>query len=202
MSKDESVVKSFRVNEGLFNQANEIIKAEGFAFSEVVRLLLEATIKEGRIPRSLSTKEMEETMDAAQNRNAYIDHLLDSVLPYSSESQSKYTAENNLLRSIFGEEDESKYKSNAELRKWADQWGLPDNLSVATLAELYDCGLFSKNPWLDGSFDCDEIFHEDLSMMTVMELMTKKENLEENLEKMKHDLYVRAVKTLIENTNY
>ena len=91
MAKEESVVRSFRVNETLYNQANEIYKKDGFAFSEVVRLLLEATVREGRTPRSLSTREIEEKMDAAMYRNAYIDNLLDSVVPYSPESNSTYS---------------------------------------------------------------------------------------------------------------
>ena len=72
MAKDDSVVKSFRTTEEQFDQANEIFRKEGFNFSEVIRLLFDATIREGRIPRGLSTRDMEDQLDAAKHRENYI----------------------------------------------------------------------------------------------------------------------------------
>jgi antitoxin component of RelBE/YafQ-DinJ toxin-antitoxin module len=51
MARDESVVKSFRISGDQFERANEIFKKEGFSLSEVIRLVCDATIREGRIPR-------------------------------------------------------------------------------------------------------------------------------------------------------
>ena len=105
MAKDDSVVKSFRTTEEQFNQANEIFRKEGFSFSEVIRLLFDATIREGHIPRGLSTRDMEEQMDAAQHRENYISSVLDKAVPDFEEyepwkrDKGKYRCEGQM--SIF-----------------------------------------------------------------------------------------------------
>lgn len=193
MPKDDSLVKSFRTTEAQFNEANEIFKKEGFSYSEVIRLLLDATIREGRIPRGLSTKSVEEISDKSAHREAYVDSILNMVLP--NPRHEGLTAEEKLLRQIFGEPEESKNMSNASLRDWGNKWGLPEELSIATLADLHDSELFSDDPWFgDYKYENDpSIGSEDL--LTVMMF---RENIRSNLEKVKNSLEARAVKILME----
>lgn len=197
MGSEESIVKSFRTSEGLFTEANEIFKKEGFSFSEVIRLLLEATVREERIPRALSTRDMENNVDKAKSRNEYIDGILDSVLP---PDKCKYTAEKRILQCIFGDEPEaSKDMSNASLREWGDKWGLPDNLSIATLADLYDSDFLSHDPW-DGSYTY-KIDTPDQHFNDVAVFMKMRDNLDENLEKVKTAMRIKAIKVLMQQDN-
>ena len=194
MAKDDSVVKSFRTTEEQFDQANEIFRKEGFNFSEVIRLLFDATIREGRIPRGLSTRDMEDQLDAAKHRENYISSILDKAIP---NFDGNYTsAEERLLACIFGKKQDACDMSNAELRDWADKWGLPDNLSAATLADLYDCGFFAKDPWFgeyDYSVDYDAGDMADMAVTHRFE-----ENLKDNIFQMARKMQIKAVKTLME----
>ena len=200
MAKDDSVVKSFRTTEEQFDQANEIFRKEGFNFSEVIRLLFDATIREGRIPRGLSTRDMEDQLDAAKHRENYISSILDKAIP---NFDGNYTsAEERLLACIFGKKQDACDMSNAELRDWADKWGLPDNLSAATLADLYDCGFFAKDPWFgeyDYSVDYDAGDMADMADMAVTHRF--EENLKDNISQMARKMQIKAVKTLMEYDN-
>lgn len=185
--KDDSVVKSFRTTEAEFNAANEIFHKEGFTLSEVIRLLLEATIKEGRIPRGLSTKSSEVISDMAERREDYIDSLLDMALP---DSNYRSTGEKLLYRIIFDEAQTSKFMSNAQLRDWGASWGLPEELSVSTLADLHD-NFLSKDPW-QGDYDFDYPKDEEpADYITTLKFM---ENIKHNLERMKHNMEVDAIR--------
>ena len=203
MGNDNSIVKSIRISGEQFEQANDIFKREGFSFSEAVKIFLEATIREGRVPRSLSTRAMENKLDDAKMRDDYVSDILSSVLPQKSESSSN---EKRLVAAIFGHEHASDM-SNAELREWASKWGLPDSLSVATLADLYECDLFTEDPW-HGEYDYEcmpatnagsKQLDEHLS--NAMTLMKFRDNLNNNLEQMKHKMHVAATKTLMELDN-
>ena len=188
-----SVIKSFRTDEEQFAQANEIYKSEGFSFSEVIRLLLEATIREGRIPRALSTKDVEVVSDKSAYREEYVDSILDMALP--NPKYKGLSTEERLLRTIFGGNLEAKSMTNNALREWGDKWGFPDNLSGATLADLHDCGLFPEDPWF-GDYDYDiEDNSKDENMMVILKF---RENIRDNLDKIRHTLELKAVKTLME----
>ena len=194
MAKDDSVVKSFRTTEEQFEQANEIFRKEGFNFSEVIRLLFEATIKEGRIPRGLSTRDMEEQLDAAKRRDNYISSILDKAFPNFDKDYA--SMEERLLACILGKEKGACDMSNAELRDWADKWGFPDNLSVATLADLHDCGFFAKDPWF-GEYDYRVVNdNSDMADMIVTHLF--EENLKDNISQIARKMQIKAVKTLME----
>lgn len=197
MAKDDSVVKSFRTTEEQFSQANEIFRKEGFSFSEVIRLLFEATIREGRIPRSLSTRDMESAADTAQRRENYVNRVLDMVAP--DKSDGHITAEERLLNCIFGKPESANDMTNENLRDWAGKWGLPDNLSVATLADLHDCGLFKENPWF-GDYD----YPIDYGTGQFGELMASiryKQNICDNMEHVKHQMQVKAVNYMMNYGN-
>lgn len=197
MAKDESVVKSFRTTEEQFARANEIFHKEGFSFSEAIRLLFEATIREGQIPRCLSTRDMEDRQDAARKRDEYISGILDTAIP---NFDGKFaSAEERLLACIFGQKQNASDMSNAELREWAGKWGLPDNLSIATLADLYDCGFFAKDPWFgEYKYHADNGSDEmkDAAVVHRFEM-----NLMDNLSQLKRSMQVRAVKFLMEYDN-
>ena len=194
MAKDDSVVKSFRTTEEQFDQANEIFRKEGFNFSEVIRLLFDATIREGRIPRGLSTRDMEDQLDAAKHRENYISSILDKAIPNFDGNYA--SAEERLLACIFGKKQDACDMSNAELRDWADKWGFPDNLSAATLADLYDCGFFAKDPWF-GEYDYSVDYDAgDIADMAVVHRF--EENLKDNISQMARKMQIKAVKTLME----
>lgn len=194
MAKDDSVVKSFRTTEEQFDQANEIFRKEGFNFSEVIRLLFDATIREGRIPRGLSTRDMEDQLDAAKHRENYISSILDKAIPNFDGNYA--SAEERLLDCIFGKKQDACDMTNAELRDWADKWGLPDNLSAATLADLYDCGFFAKDPWF-GEYDYSVDYDAgDIADMAVTHRF--EENLKDNIFQMARKMQIKAVKTLME----
>ncbi len=205
MSKEESVVKSFRIPEGQFEQANEIFKKEGFSLSEVIRLVCDATIREGRIPRALSTKEMETKLDAAQKRESFIDSVLGmaGVVP---EKQRGLTIEERLLKTIFGEKCDAADLSNGELREWSKKWGLPDNLAISTLADLHDCGLFTESPWR-GAYAANITpvlpFSEktDDALQNAVTVMEFENNIKDNLEQIKRQMQIRSIKYLYESDN-
>lgn len=197
MAKDDSVVKSFRTTEEQFSQASEIFRKEGFSFSEVIRLLFEATIREGRIPRSLSTRDMESAADTAQRRENYVNRILDMVIP--DKSDGHITAEERLLNTIFGRPESANDMTNENLRDWAAKWGLPENLSIATLADLHDCGLFKENPWF-GDYD----YPIDYSTGQFGELMASiryEQNIRDNMEQVKYQMQVRAVNYMMNYDN-
>lgn len=190
--KDDSVVKSFRVPESIFEQANEIFKKEGFSASEVIRVLFNATIREGRIPRGLATREMESQSDAAKIRKEYMDSILARAVP----GIDGKSAEDRLLECIFGREETVSEMSNASLRDWASRWGLPDTLSVATLADLYESGIFGRDPWggvYDGMLeDAGDFSAEDA-------LFASRENLKHNLGSIMTELEVRSLSRLLQD---
>lgn len=204
MAKDDSVVKSFRTTEDQFRRADEIFRKEGFSFSEVIRLLFDATIREGRIPRSLSTRDIEDKLDDSKRREEYIDSVINMAVPASQHVGE--SAEEKLLRIIFGETDPDKM-SNAELREWGNKLGLPDTLSVSTLADLYDCGYFPNDPW-GGAYDCiinpettpgSNKLDENLANACI--IMKFEENIKDNLDQLRRKMQVNAVKYLLEYDN-
>ena len=193
MAKEESIVKSFRTSEAQFQEANDIFRKEGFSLSEVIRLLFDAMIREGRVPRALSTKNLEDKSDNAKAREDYVDDILDMVLP-PVEGSGK-TPEERLLQCIFGEPEDAKHMTNAALREWGDKWGMPDNLAISTLADLHDCGFFKEDPWFgayDYTVDGAHLSEDDAVVMKF------RENIRDNLDQMKRQMEIKAVKTLME----
>lgn len=63
------------------------------------------------------------------------------VLPHDD----SISAVERLFTAIFGPQD-AKHMDSKQLREWANKTGLP-SLSTPTLAELFDSGLFSKDPY-------------------------------------------------------
>ena len=190
--KDDSIVKSFRVPESMFEQANDIFKKEGFSLSEVIRILFQATIREGRVPRGLSTREMEVKSDAAKTRENYMNSILAKAIP----NFDGKTTESKLLDCIFGTEKQASDMSNAALRDWASSWGLPETLSIATLADLYESKLFGQDPG-DGVYDRALLADGDCSSETVV--MICKENLKQNLQHIMTDLEIKSMTKLLQD---
>lgn len=189
--KDDSVVKSFRVPESMFDQVNDILKKEGFSLSEVIRILFQAMIREGRIPRGLSTREIEVQSDAAKMRTDYMQSILNKAIP----DLDGKSMENRLLECIFGKDETASEMSNASLRDWAATWGLPDTLSVATLADLYESGMFGKNPW-DGVYDA---VLPDTGFSSEEMLLVSKENLKQNLQHIMSELEIKSMTKLLQD---
>lgn len=206
MSKDESVVKSFRISGDQFERANEIFKKEGFSFSEVIRLVCDITIREGRIPRGLSTREMESKLDDSEKREDYISDIL-RMIGVVPDKQIGMTAEERLLKVLFNESSDANDLNNEDLRDWAKKWGLPDELSIGAIAELHDCGLFKNDPWY-GIYDaCIEPARRtcstkiDLNLQDAMIIMEFQNNIMDNLDQIKRTMQAKAVKYLMECDN-
>ncbi len=203
--KEGKIVKSFRISEDIFERANDIFMKEGFSFSEVIRLLCDATLKEGRIPRGISTKDIEPKLDTAQKRESYIDSILQmaGIVP---EKQRSMTNEEKLLKTLFHEDCKADELSNSQLREWAAKWGFPDDISVATLAELHDCGIFPNDPWY-GIYDANiqpvnpANGRTDENLKDAMIIMSLEDNIKDNLEQIKRQFQTRAVKFLFESNN-
>lgn len=190
--KDDSIVKSFRVPESMFEQANDIFKKEGFSLSEVIRILFQATIREGRVPRGLSNREMEVKSDAAKTRENYMNSILAKAIP----NFDGKTTESKLLDCIFGTEKQASDMSNAALRDWASSWGLPETLSIATLADLYESKLFGPDPW-DGVYD--KALPDDGNFSTETVVLICKENLKQNLQHIMTDLEIKSMTKLLQD---
>ena len=189
-----NTVKQIRLSQDLFDRANAVFIRKGLSFSEAVRLFLEQTAERKRLPLRPSSK-------AGRG-----------ISPSDAEAEARFVsgmlglgngnAEERLLHMIFGEES-SEDLSDAQLEEWAMRTGLPENMDPATLAELYDRGVFEKNPYR-GSFDdtaCDSCdgevgFSCDSCPKWPMTYAAKKENLRENLRKAFDRLYVSSVNTL------
>lgn len=204
MAKDESIVKSFRIAEDQFDQANDIFQREGFSVSEVIRILFEATIREGRIPRGLSTREMEPELDDAKAREQYIDEVL-AMAGIRKENPDGSSPEQRVLDLIFHKHVKSDDMPSRLVREWAKQWGLPDSLSLATLCELHDCGLFPEDPWY-GDYNADisptdACGGTDEHLADAMIMMEFQNNLADHLEQVKRKLQIKAVKYLMEMSN-
>ena len=100
-----------------------------------------------------------------------------------------------LLDCIFGTEKQASDMSNAALRDWASSWGLPETLSIATLADLYESKLFGQDPW-DGVYDRALPADGDFSSETVV--MICKENLKQNLQHIMTDLEIKSMTKLLQ----
>lgn len=192
-------VKQVRLSQDLFDRANEVFIRKGLSFSEAVRLFLEQTAERKRLPFRPSVKPgrgMKSTDAEAEAR--FVTGML---------GIGGGRAEDRLLHLIFGEET-SEDLSDDQLEEWAERTGLPKNMDPATLAELYDLGVFEKNPYR-GSFEdraCDDCDGENtpgcgMCPKWPMTYAAKKENLTENLRKAFERLYASSVNTLAETVN-
>lgn len=194
MSNEESVVKSIRVQQELLDRANVVFAEEGLSFSEAIRVFLAKVVDAGRIPRILNDEEISKKADAAKKRTAYIDDALNAVIPHYDDDRP--SAADRILNAIFGRSGNSDDVSDEDLLDWGRQYGFSDKLSPAALAELYDCGDYSNDPWFspysyETAYDSDEVV--ELAISHRME-----ENLKDNLEQVKRTMQIRALSYLLE----
>lgn len=200
----DSVTKTFRAPAAQFDAANALFNKEGYTFSGAVRLLLDATIREGRIPRCLKPDTKKVDRDSSE---AVIEPFIADILsPITGDSSStpSITPEERLFNALCGYDRVTSDMTDAELREWASRCGLPDDLSISTISELRDSGLFPSDPWAGeyvyrtepaNSFDSDT---PDPALKRTMELMLLRDNLSHNIDMVKHRLKINAVKALME----
>lgn len=189
-----NTVKQIRLSQDLFDRANAVFIKKGLSFSEAVRLFLEQTAERKRLPfRPSSGTGKGISASDAEAEARFVSNML---------GLGNGNAEERLLHMIFGEE-KAEDLSDEQLEEWAMRTGLPENMDPATLAELYDRGVFEKNPYR-GSFEdtaCDSCYGEngfscDNCPKWPMTYAAKKENLRENLKKAFDRLYISSVNTL------
>lgn len=197
------VMRHVRVAEDQYDAAMEVLKKEGFTFSDAVRMLLATIIKEKRLPRALSTKEDEALADESAVRENYIDRLIKSA------GFERGNAEEELYKVIFGPENVSEMK-NSDLREWAQSVGLPDELSIGTIADLFDNWYMPKNPF-SGKIDArpnpawahgkGEKVTIDSAVQCTLLMMEDQENLRMNLNEMRDKMLAKGIKYLYERYN-
>lgn len=187
------VPKQVRVCGEEFDAANEIFKKSGFTFSDVVRMVISKTIQEGRIPLALSCRENEKMLDDGMQ----VDRYMDDILAMVGVSDNDVPAIEKMFSRIFGPSDASDMNA-AQLREWGARTGLPDTLSVGTLADLFDHGPFAKDPWSGG---CDADIKQTGTEENMMILMQDMANIRWNLENTKNEMVARASKFLMEFDN-
>lgn len=194
--------KTIRISGEQYDRMTEILRKEGFTFSDAVRMLMDTTVKEGRIPRAVMEEEDESAEDQAKEREAYVDALL-----YDGGFGGSDPRIERLKKAIFGAEA-SEDMSAGQLREWGANWGLPEGLSVATLADLYDHSDLTENPCF-GKLNAaikpmtrtGKKETPDDTLETTLCIMEQTENLRMNLEEVKNKMYTRAVKLILEGKN-
>ena len=135
-------VKQIRVSQELFEKANEVFSSKGLSFSEAVRMFLEQTAIKKRMPfRCESLPDWDETGKmAAEEANFVYDYLGINL--------NGETAEEKILRVIFGEGDEtSEHMTDADLQLWAKRVGIDPDMDINTLADIYDSRILPHDPY-------------------------------------------------------
>lgn len=187
-------VKQIRLSKDLFDRANAVFTRKGISFSEAVRLFLEQTASKKRLPfRAAGIPGYGAKGKTAEEEARFITDML---------GIGDGGIEARLMKTIFGEYT-SEDLSDDQLEEWAERTGLPHGMDPATLAELYDSGVFEKDPY-SGSFDSVDTCtaggngcNNDCENCPrwPMAFMAKKENSRENLIKAFRRLYAASVKT-------
>lgn len=143
----EMKMRQIRMTNDMFEKASEIFADEGLTFSGGVRLILEETIRNGKIPFRPDQKVAKEAKNLKM-RNDEMD-FLQRCLGIGKSSKQR------LLEAVFGETIASSNDlTDDELREWGKKTGLPKNLSLTTLSELFDNNVFPKDLW-DCGIDAD-----------------------------------------------
>ena len=133
-------LRQVRMPNDMFEKASKIFAEDGLSFSGGVRLMLEETIRSGKIPFRPDQKAANE-MKKLETRKEEME-FLNNCLGLGK------TDEQRLFDAIFGKQvKSSKDLDDDELREWGKKTGLPDTLSLTTLGELFDNGVFPKDLW-------------------------------------------------------
>lgn len=161
--------RSIRLPEDLAEKAKAVLDGCGLTFSEAVRMFLNETVKAGKLPFRPSQEGTDAKLLAMRKREeAFVGCILGK----------NDGAEERLLKAIFGQEKATDMTDD-QLRDWANMTGLPKTLSITTIEDLFDSGLFARNPWSGNlSVDIDEDDPAFLSLLT----MTQTHNIQTNLE--------------------
>lgn len=174
----KSEVRQVRLPEKLSNDVDLVLQQMNMSFSEAVRIFLMEMVKEGRMP--FRPNPDEKTGRMVENAKMEDEFLKDAL------GISTTSAEERLLKAIFGETS-GRDMSSEQLRDWAEMTGLPANLRIGTLEDLYDSGLFAIDPW-SGSLEYRGHV-DDSDKWTVMLMLQEqtgniRANLEETFRKM------------------
>lgn len=183
MDENITVIKSYRVDSGTLKKVNTILARDGVTISEAIRMYLKKIVENDGLPRGLISNTNDIDYASNDGQGQYIDNIIHEAFPDDTTGKL-------LLDGVLGAKN-SEDVSDSELRNWAAKWGLPDGLSITTLAELRDCGLYTSNPWI-GVYDTDDDCTE------LVDILTVRENLSQNIENVSNKMHIAAVKNLME----
>ena len=131
-----------RVSSDTLKKARDVFEQEGKTISKAVRAYLEETVRLGKTPFRVELDEKEQEFNTMSRVEEY---AMDNIVGTEFfPTRSGKSAEERLHESIFGT-GLAKDMEDSELRAWGSSVGLPEGLSLTTLAELHDCGLFPDN---------------------------------------------------------
>lgn len=141
MDKDTTI--QLRVSSEMAERARKVFEREGRTISEAVRGFLEESIRQGKsaIRPKRSTSE-----DSYREMLRKEEECLDTICMPEYKRMNKPKAD---------EECTAEDLSDTELMEWAGSIGLPETLTLSTLADLYDCGVFPRE--LPGVFECENV---------------------------------------------
>ena len=180
-------VKQIRLSQDTYDEACHIFSGLGMNFSEGIRCCLEEIVKRQGLPfRPSDENSAQKFMD---EKAFLIDYL---------GIQPKETAEERLLRCIFGPEN-SKEMSDDDLRQWGLESGFPASFRLETLEDLKDSGLFASHPWM-GKIVPKIKHHKQFpeNTDTVLSIVKAQENLRQNLDEAKAKLLANGVRYIYE----
>ena len=133
--------RQIRLPSELSQAVDEVLEKLNLSFSEAVRIFLDEMVKTGKLPfRPTMSEEAKDKIAQRKKESDYVDSIL---------GINKRTAEERLLQTLF-DEVPGDAMSDGQLLEWGKDTGLPSGLTISTLEDLYNSGLFARHPWWGG----------------------------------------------------
>lgn len=194
-NKEQGITLAFRSSAEAANSFKEIVEKHGYTMSELFRQFMEYTVKTGEIPKFAGSKDADKELSIEEKQDRYVDQLIRSTFPGISEKRK--SPEDSLIDDLYGIQ-KTENMSGEDLRDWGSKWGLPNSLTLSTLAELRDCGMFTTNPWY-GEYEYELKDDDTEKREDFLDLMECRDNLTHNINKVAHKMHVRSMKYLMAN---
>lgn len=194
MKRDtKDTIKQFRVSQELMNDADKIFKKMNLTTSEAIRLFLSETVKKGKLPfRPADDDEIQKMVEMRKEESDYVNEVL---------GVKGYSGADRLLKWLFGPQS-SENISDSALKEWGINSGLPRGLSTQTLAELYDSGMFSTDPWFNKNICSDIKFLQGTDTETRDRILMAEqtESIRSNIDEVSRKMKDNAISAYL-NTN-
>ncbi len=191
MKKDtKNTIKQFRVSQDLMDDADKVFKKLNLTTSEAIRLFLTETAKKGKLPfRPAEDNEDQKIATMRKEEAEYVDEVL---------GIGRNSRIDRFIRGLYGQET-SDDLSDGALKEWGLDSGLPRGLSTQTLAELFDSGLFSTNPWSTKNINTDMNYMQNLDEETRERsiMLEQTESIKSNIDETCRKLKDNAISTYL-----